>query len=745
MRFLAENPTRGTKRDIARAFDVSGDDRRDLKKLLQELEQEGLIERRLKRVSVPGTLPPVTVLEITARDRDGDIYAEPVTWDETKGPTPKVLILVQRSRRGPGEPAAGLGDRILAKIADLPRGYEGDARFAARTIKVLERRPTGIVGVFRATPGGGRILPVSKKQHQEMVVDPTLTNGAEDGDLVVVDVHRIGRLGLPQARIRERIGSMKSEKAVSMIAIQTNEIPYIFPQAVLDEAEAARPATLAGREDWRDLPLVTIDPVDAKDHDDAVYAEPDADPKNPGGQIVTVAIADVAAYIRPGTALDKEALKRGNSVYFPDRVVPMLPERISNDLCSLREGEDRPALAARMIFDAHGAKRSHSFHRIMMRSAVKLAYETAQRAIDGRASENVSALLEPVLKPLWAAYEVLKRGRDAREPLELDLPERKIILKPDGTVDRVMVPERLDAHKLIEEFMIQANVAAAETLEAKRTPLVYRIHDQPSLAKLENLRDFLASLDIKLSKDGNLRPALFNGILARVDATENQNLVNEVVLRSQSQAEYSPENIGHFGLNLRRYAHFTSPIRRYADLIVHRALITALRLGDDGLPTGIEERLDRIATDISAAERRAMVAERETIDRLIAEWLSGEIGTIFQARIGGVTRAGLFVKLADTGADGFVPISTLGAEYFAYDEASHSLVGGRSGETFRLGDAVSVKLVEAAPLAGALRFEMVSEGRAGRPSARGREGRPPPRSGARPPLPERKSRKGKRR
>ncbi|BBE71489.1 ribonuclease R [Oharaeibacter diazotrophicus] len=731
LRFIAEQPAKATKRDIARAFEVKGEARVALKHLLRELEQEGLIERRAKRLAKPGALPPVLVCEVVEVDDDGDLFAEPAAADptaaDTEAPVPRLLVATSERRRPPGVPSLGPGDRFLGRVVDLPAGYEAVARAAVRVIKLLDRKPEGILGIVREAPGGARLLPISKKQQAEFLIPSELMGGAEDGDLVSVAVVHQSRAGLSHARVIERVGSLKSEKAVSMIAIHANEIPHIFPAPALAEAEAALPAPLAGREDWRDLPLVTIDPPDAKDHDDAVHAAPDPDAANPGGWIATVAIADVARYVRPGSALDKEALKRGNSVYFPDRVIPMLPERISNDLCSLKEAVDRPALAVRMVFDAEGRKLRHSFHRVMMRSAAKLAYQQAQAAIDGRPDERTGPLLDAVLRPLWEAYAVLKRGRDTREPLELDLPERKILLKPDGTVDRVVIPERLDAHKLIEEFMIQANVAAAETLEGRRSPLVYRVHDQPSLSKLENLREFLGSMDLKIAKQGNLRPDVFNTILAKVQDTPNRHLVNEVVLRSQSQAEYSPINIGHFGLNLRRYAHFTSPIRRYADLIVHRALIGALGLGDDGLPDGIEGRLDRIAADISACERRAMVAERETIDRLIADWLSDQVGAVFRGRIGGVTKSGLFVKLEGSGADGFVPISTLGAEYFAYDEARHSLVGSQSGETFQLGDAVEVKLVEVAPLAGALRFEIVSEGRRGRPMPRSRLNRQRPR------------------
>ncbi|HMJ42312.1 MAG TPA: VacB/RNase II family 3'-5' exoribonuclease, partial [Pseudolabrys sp.] len=430
-------------------------------------------------------------------------------------------------------------------------------------------------------------------------------------------------------------------------------------------------------------------------------------------------IADVAHYVTPNSALDREALVRGNSVYFPDRVVPMLPERISNDLCSLRPREDRAALAVRMIIGADGRKRSHTFHRILMKSAAKLSYQQTQAAIDGSTDDTTGPLLKPVLEPLYAAYEALKRARAERQPLDLDLPERKILLKPDGTVDRVVVPERQDANKLIEEFMILANVAAAETLEKARVPLVYRVHDEPSIEKLNSLREFLASLQIPLAKSGALRPVTFNQILGSVKNGEREQLVNEVVLRSQAQAEYAAENYGHFGLNLRRYAHFTSPIRRYADLIVHRGLIRALKLGSDGLPESTDvKELAEIGAQISATERRAMVAERETKDRLIAHFLADRIGASFEGRVSGMVGAGLFVKLNETGADGFVPARTIGDEYFRYDEAARAMIGGRTGMTYRLGDAVTVKLVEAAPVAGALRFELLSEGRMDGPRRR---------------------------
>ncbi len=582
--FIASQPGKVGKREIAHHFGIKGSARIALKRVLKELAEEGVVETRQKRLMRPGDLPPVLMVNIVARDIDGELLAEPVQWEEEEhGKPPKILVLPERHKR-PG-PAGGIGDRALVRLTEMNPGRE--ATHAARIIKLMERQHSAILGILRLRggPAGARLEPVDRKQ-KELEIDTSDLLGAEDGDLVTVQITRVGKYGLAKAKITKRIGSMNSEMAVSEIALHTHGIPHNFPAAVVSEAESAKQVTMAGREDWRDLPLVTIDPPDAKDHDDAVHAVADDDPENEGGHVVTVAIADVAAYVTPGSALDREAHIRGNSVYFPDRVIPMLPERISNDLCSLREKEDRPAIAVRMIFDRHGRKLSHTFHRVMMRSAAKLSYQQAQAAIDGRTDEKTDILLEDVLKPLWAAYESLKTGRNNREPLELDLPERKIRLNKDGLVEDVYVPERLDAHKLIEEYMIQANVAAAETLERKTTPLLYRIHDASSPEKLESLQEFLSTLNIKLGQKGGIRPTVFNRILKQVEGEPNAQLVNEVILRSQAQAEYSPLNIGHFGLNLRRYAHFTSPIRRYADLIVHRGLIRALKLGDDGLAGG---------------------------------------------------------------------------------------------------------------------------------------------------------------
>jgi ribonuclease R len=713
LEFIKSAPEKVGKREIARAFGIRGEERVDLNRMLAGMRGEGTLAGNRKGLTKKGGLPPVTVLEVTGRDDEGDLIAKPAVWED-EGERPSVL-LPTRQARGPQadiEAEIGIGDRILARITELQEPDVAGYRFEASPIKRLPREKRRLLGIYRAHHrSGGTIEPIDRKQLRSWSIQKGDEGGAKDGDLVRFDLVRKGRHHVPQARIVETLGNPDDQRQISLIAVHTHGIPDDFPESVITESKSLEPPKLQGRTDLRALPLVTIDPPDARDHDDAVYAEPDDDPGNAGGWVVIVAIADVAHYVRPGTKLDREAQLRGNSVYFPDRVVPMLPERISNDLCSLREGEDRPCLAVRMVIDKAGNKKSQTFQRAMMRSAAKLSYQEAQAAMDGKPSDKCRPIMERVLKPLWAAYDVLAQARDRRQPLDLDLPERKILLDETGRVARIVVPERLAAHRLIEELMIQANVAAAEALETKRAAVVYRIHDQPSKEKLSSLREFLESLDMKLAPQGTLKPEHFNRILERAKTLPVPELVNEVVLRSQSQAEYNIDNIGHFGLNLRRYAHFTSPIRRYADLIAHRALIRALKLGSGGLEDFEIPRLAEVSKSISDAERRAMAAERETVDRLIAAHLADRIGAKFSGRIAGVTRSGLFVRLADTGADGFVPVSSLEGDFYHHVEAHHALVGKRTGETFSLGDSVEVRLVEAIPSAGALRFEMLSEGK----------------------------------
>ncbi|HEX5279282.1 MAG TPA: ribonuclease R [Micropepsaceae bacterium] len=698
---LAAHPG-DTKRDLVRALGVKGAERQVLKEILAELAEQGAVARGRRRSYVPaGGLPDMAVLEIFGEDPDGEPLARPVEWDDPSEP-PAVLVLPGRDEVS----APGRGERILARISR----HKTDGHYEARIVKRLGASAHRALGVLKIQPGElPRVDPVDRKSRHAFMLDRNSVAGLRDGDLVTVEPEARRGFGGPKARIVERHGSICEPRSISLIAIHAHGIPTGFPGEALAEAEHCKPASTSGRTDLRKVPLVTIDPEDARDHDDAVWAGPDPDPRNKGGHIVIVAIADVAHYVRSGSVLEKEALKRGNSVYFPDRVVPMLPDALSADLCSLREAEDRPCLAVRMIFDGQGAKRRHEFLRAVMRSAARLTYGEAQRAFDGKPDENCRHLQAPVLQPLWQAYRTLARERDRRSPLDLDLPERRIVFGPDGHIASVAFRERLESMRLIEEFMIMANVAAAESLEKARQPLIYRIHEEPSREKLVAFGDYLRSIGLSFAKGQVIKPTAFNRILARAKGTPQEEVINEVTLRTQAQAVYAAENIGHFGLNLARYAHFTSPIRRYADLVVHRGLIRALKLGDGGLADGDVGRLSEIAEHVSMTERRAMAAERDSTDRYLAAYMQDRVGAVFTGRISGVTRFGLFVRLAETGADGLLPIRSLGLEFFNHDEKRHALVGDRSGTTYKLGDTISVRLAEAAPVTGGLRFELAEE------------------------------------
>jgi ribonuclease R len=685
------------KRDLARKLSLKGSDRIQLKRILKELQAEGAIEGSPKRgFTKPGELPDVGIVEITGVDADGETLARPLDWNSNE--TPPVIYLIP-----PKEGAApGPGDRLLARLEKHGESYE------ARVIRRLERKTaTRLIGVLRDAPATGwRLVPINKKERTEYALDKSDLGGAKHNELVAAEP-KAGRIaGFARVKVIERIGSMDSPKTISLIAIHDHGIPTEFPKAVIDEAKAAQQIDPRGRTDLRAVPLVTIDPPDARDHDDAVWAGPDENAANHGGHIVLVAIADVAHYVTPGSALDKEALKRGNSAYFPDRVVPMLPEELSADLCSLKEGVDRPCLVARMIFDRHGHKKSHTFLRAVMRSAARLTYAQAQAAFDGNPHAGMTAIVKKTIADVWAAYQSLTVARGKRDPLDLDLPERRVILGADGKVASIAYRERLESMKLIEEFMVLANVAAAEALEKAKTPLIYRVHDTPSKEKLFAFSDFLRTLNISFAKGQVVQPGTFNRILAGAKGSPHEKVMNDVVLRSQAQAIYDPANIGHFGLNLAKYAHFTSPIRRYADLIVHRALIRAFDLGDGGLTDREIAGLGSVAEHITMTERRAMAAERDSTDRYVAAFMEERIGENFDARVTGVTRFGLFVRLAESGAEGLIPIRSLGADYFHHDEKRQALVGQRSKVSYGMGDALAVKLLEAAPLTGGLRFAL---------------------------------------
>ena len=639
-----------------------------------------------------GALPPVAVLEILDVDEDGVAVARPSPATDG-GPPPRIQVLPD-NRAGA---AVAPGDRILARIERL-----GPDTYEARAMRRLPReRDRTVVGIYRRVGGGGRLDPTDRRVKTAYAIARHDSMGARPGELVRAETRPGRRLGLPQARVTERLGRGSPVATASSIAIAEHGIPDRFADEAMAEAGAAAAAPLGEREDLRGIPLVTIDDESAQDFDDAVWAETDPD----GGFRLIVAIADVAWYVRPGSALDDAARERGNSVYFPDRVVPMLPEALSNGWCSLRPGEDRPCLAVHLRFDADGRKRGDRFVRGLMRSAARLTYTGVQAAIDGkRAQERSQAPVEA----LHSAFLALNGARRARGTLDLDIPERRVGLAEDGSIAAIERRRTLDAHRLIEEFMIAANVAAAETLEAERALCVYRVHDSPDPKKVEALREMLASLGLSLPRGGALRAGHFARLLERVAGTPEAELVGEAILRTQAQAVYSTANIGHFGLALRRYAHFTSPIRRYADLMVHRSLIAACGLGEGGSDSGGKERAEATAAHVSDTERRAAAAERDATDRLCSIFLADRVGGEFAATVAGITRAGLFVRLDETGASALVPLSTVRAGPLRVDSHGIRLTDRRGRPVARLGDALRVRLDEVHTRTGSLVCSVVS-------------------------------------
>ena len=719
--FIAQSDEPAGKREIAKAFGLKGQEKIQLKALLRDMAEEGLIDGNRTAFHRMGGVPRVTVLRVM-EIQDGEAWVIPDSWAPDDATPPPRLRVIEKGRK---EAALKIGDRVLARTEEL--GEEGSGRWLAHPMKKLATQDEQMLGVVELdATGKGWLAPVDKRVRNAVPISDL--GGAEAGQLVMAEP--AGRSPRAGVKVTAVLGDPLAPRAFSLIAIHKHGIPHVFSREVLEEGEVAAALALSeeSREDLRHLPIVAIDPSDARDHDDAIWAEPDGN----GGFNAVVAIADVSFYVRPGSALDREARKRGNSVYFPDRVVPMLPEVLSADVCSLRSGEDRAAMACHMRIDEHGRVQDFRFTRALVRIAEVVAYEEAQRRID--AADGVSTSLDTnggavnisVLQNLWAAWRLLEKARGARDPLELELPERRVQLDAAGRITEIAVRERLDAHRVVEDFMIAANVAAAKALESKVAPVVYRIHEPPSREKLVALKDYLATFGRKLALGQVITPGLFNRMLKDVSDEAEKALVMEAVLRSQTQAYYGPRNAGHFGLALGSYAHFTSPIRRYSDLLVHRALVDAFGLeqpvkgtkGSQGVPahSGLSERdradLSRVSDAISQAERRAMEAERDTIDRYVAAWLSVRVGEVFPCRITGVRKFGFFATIIGLGGDGLVPVSTLGDERFHYDEKAQVLVGEESGEAYAIGKMLDLRLAEANPLTGALKFELPeSEGR----------------------------------
>lgn len=717
LEFIQTSETPAGKREISRAFGLKGQEKIALKRLLKDMAEEGLIDGRKTAYHRMGGVPKVTVLRVVEID-DGEPIAIPDNWSpEAPDKPPRLTVREVKGRGGKRGPALKRGDRVLARTEERESGW------IAHPIKKLHARTEGLMGVVEVDGAGKAWLaPVDKRVRNSSPISDL--GAAEEGQLVIAE--RTGRSERSGVKVVEVIGDPLAPKSFSLIAIAKHGIPHVFPTEVHKEAEAATELPLSEdkREDLRHLPIVAIDPADARDHDDAIWAEPDGK----GGYNAAVAIADVSFYVRPGSALDKEARKRGNSVYFPDRVVPMLPEVLSADICSLREGEDRAAMVCHLHIDAEGKVENRGFTRALVRIAHVIPYEEAQAKVNEGSEPEF-------LTHLWGAWKLLAEARAKRDPLELELPERRVVLNDEGKIEEIAVRERLDAHRVVEDFMIAANVAAAKALEAKNSPVVYRVHETPSREKLLALRDYMATLGKKLALGQVITPSLFNRMLKDVTDEAEKAQVMEAVLRSQMQAYYGPANAGHFGLALGSYAHFTSPIRRYADLLVHRALVDAYKLEQPKpkggkLPdtTGLSDKdrksLQEISDAISQTERRAMEAERDTIDRYVAAWLSGRVGENFETRITGVQGFGFFATIVGLGGDGLVPVSTLGREHFRHDEAAQALIGEDSGTTYTAGDRLTLQLAEANPLTGAMKFVPVDsdgnplEARGGRPSPR---------------------------
>jgi len=711
--FIAESDQPAGKREIAKAFGLQGQEKIALKALLKDMADEGLIDIGPARAfHKMGGVPKVTVLRIVDVD-DTTLIATPERWEAEGQPAPRLRV-VERGKPNTRQAALTIGDRILARTEEAGRGW------IAHPMKKLAKATEVLLGVVEETEGKLWLRPVDKRIRKDTPISDI--GSAKKGDLVLAEP--VGRPPRISARVTDILGDPFAPRSFSLIAIHKHGIPHVFPETVEEEAvlSARLPLHEHKREDLRHLPIVAIDPADARDHDDAVWATPDDDPANPGGYKAIVAIADVSYYVRPGSALDREARKRGNSVYFPDLVVPMLPHQLSSDICSLRAGQDRAAMACHLVIDKGGKVTAWRFTRAVIRVAAVLAYEDAQAAIDG---DTPLDLLDTALRPLWACWALLRKAREKRDPLALDLPERRVVLDEWGKIVSVAVRERLDAHMLIEDYMIAANVAAAKALEAKKAPVMYRVHEPPSREKLVALKDYLATFDIDFALGQVIRPATFNQLIRRVGEAEEKEQIMQQILRSQTQAYYAPANMGHFGLALGSYAHFTSPIRRYSDLLVHRALVGAYGLelpapkggaipAKTSLSVEDHENMGRVGEMISQHERRAMEAERETIDRYVAAFLAAHVDELVEARITGVQSFGFFATVDGLGGDGLVPVSTLGDERFFFDEKGRALEGVESGDRYTVGQRLSLRLEEADPINGSLRFALPDA-----PSSRG--------------------------
>ena len=616
------------------------------------------------------------------------------------------------------------GDRAVARVTEIDR----QGRRQGALVEVLERNTHRVVGRYRRDSGVGFVTPDNRRLHQDIMIPDSATGQAGHGQVVVAEiVEQPTKRSQPIGHIVEVMGDHMAPGMEIDVAIRAHELPFQWPDAVIAEAQALPSSVTAaasrGRTDLRDKALVTIDGADARDFDDAVFCT-----RTPSGWKLTVAIADVAAYVKPGTPLESEARLRGTSVYFPQRVLPMLPEKLSNGLCSLRPDEDRLCMACELQVGRDGQISRSRFFEAVMRSAARLTYDEVAAAVverDAQARRTLSDIIEH-LDELHALYTALKRARERRGAIDLDTQEARIVFGADKKIESIGSQTRNDAHRLIEECMIAANVAAAHFLERHRIPALYRVHDRPAPDKVAELREFLNEVGMKLA--GGARPEArhFAALLKRTAGRDDGELIQSVLLRSLAQAAYSPRNIGHFGLGLKSYAHFTSPIRRYPDLLVHRAIKHLINKRSGERFDYDTDALVSLGAHATMAERRADDATRDAVSWLKCEYMLDHVGECFAGSIMGVTSFGLFVTLDDIHVEGLIHVSALGSDYFHFDPIGHRLTGERSGAVFRLADRVRVRVQRVDLDERKIDLELVDAGKRGgsrRVAKRGRSAR----------------------
>ncbi len=599
------------------------------------------------------------------------------------------------------------GDRVLAHVV----GVDRRGRREGAVVEVLERNTQQVVGRFFEEAGVGAVAPENKRLVHDVVIPPEGRNGAQDGQIVVADiVEQPSQRGLPVGRVVEVLGDHMAPGMEIDVAIRAGGLPNTWSEAVKAEITDLGPevpeAAKQDRTDLRDVALVTIDGADARDFDDAVYCEP-----TPKGWRLLVAIADVSHYVEPGSALDQEARERGTSVYFPERVIPMLPEVLSNGLCSINPKVDRLCMVCEMLVDREGKVFRSRFMEGVMRSHARLTYDqVAAMLVDGDAGlRSKFAGVLPHLENLYDLFKVLRRRRQKRGAIDFETTETRIVFGPERKIERIVPVQRNDAHLIIEECMILANVCAAKYLDRHRIPTLYRVHERPEAEKIMELREFLGEFGLQLRGGPEPEPRHFAELLRKVQDRPDRHLIQTVMLRSLKQAKYTPDNEGHFGLAHEAYAHFTSPIRRYPDLLVHRAIRYVLRSGKQkplmqrairrvlgGKSAGFlydHEAMVVNGEHCSMTERRADEATRDAVSWLKCEFMMDKVGDSFDGTISAVTSFGVFVELDDIYVEGLVHVTALGEDYFHFDPVGHRMQGERTGRSYRLGDRVRVRVM----------------------------------------------------